>query len=94
MSYEVHALNHVLFSCSKYFMDVSGGWGRGGFTMVTYIANIVSGYIVPYLHMHPQTNPTYIFIKLQPEKDNYNVPIILHTNVKQLPSPLTFPFEM
>lgn len=44
--------------------------------------------------MHPQTNPTYIFIKLQPEKDNYNVPIILHTNVKQLPSPLTFPFEM
>lgn len=44
--------------------------------------------------MHPQTNPTYIFIKLKPEKDNYNVPIILHTNVKQLPSPLTFPFEM
>lgn len=38
--------------------------------------------------MHPQTNPTYIFIKLKPEKDNYNVPIILHTNVKQLPSPL------
>lgn len=69
MSYEVHALNHVLFSCSKYFMDVSGGGGGGGgFTMVTYIANIVSGYIVPSICIckkqstHASTDKPYVHL--------------------------------